>query len=106
VTSVLKYLKIKKNLTSSSGKYHNNHLKGQARILDICQQEKATGYFNLPGGTSLYESHIFSAQGIDLQFINVKLPPYQQNGAGFFPGLSIIDALMFNEVEKVIDMLS
>lgn len=106
ITGVLNYLGIKKDINSSSGKYYNNQLKGQARVLDICRKENATRYLNLPGGISLYESDKFSSQGIALSFIDAKITPYHQSNANFIPGLSIIDVLMYNEVDNVVEMLA
>ncbi|MDH0513211.1 WbqC family protein [Comamonas terrigena] len=105
ITGVLNYLGIKKDINSSSRKYCNNHLKGQDRVLDICLQENATRYLNLPGGISLYEPEKFSTQGIALSFIDVNMTTYRQHSANFTPGLSIIDVLMHNEIDEVINML-
>ncbi len=47
-----------------------DHLKGQDRILDICERLKADAYINLPGGKDLYHCDAFKEKEIDLQFIN------------------------------------
>jgi hypothetical protein len=74
--------------------YENNHLSGQARILDICKREGATTYINPQGGRTLYDRESFARADIDLRFIVMRPMPYKQRAAGFVPNLSIIDALM------------
>lgn len=78
----------------TSRHYENDHLSGQARVLDIIKREGAATYLNLQGGQLLYDSEIFCNEGIDLRFISMRPLPYKQMVAGFVPYLSIIDALM------------
>lgn len=81
-------------ITTSSRSYANSHLRGQERILDICRQESASEYINLPGGHALYDSVAFSAQGITLRFLVTYPIPHPQRASRFIPNLSIIDTLM------------
>ena len=74
--------------------YNNNDLSGQDRVLDICNREGATTYFNPQGGQTLYDTETFRNAGIDLRFIVMRPLPYKQRAIGFVPYLSIIDALM------------
>ena len=90
------FLGLSCTLVSTSSGYGNAHLNGQARILDICRQEQADIYVNLPGGRSLYDHSAFAAQGIDLRFVDVPQSVYPQLGQPFVPQLSILDVLMFN----------
>lgn len=104
--AVASYLELSTALQPSSVSYNNAHLKGQARILDICQQEGATHYVNPTGGSDLYDAAYFSAAGIDLKFIKPQLPMYPQLGKqDFMPSLSIIDVLMNNSRDAVRAML-
>lgn len=50
-------------------------LKGQDRILAICEKLGATAYLNAPGGRDLYDAEAFAARRIDLSF----LPDYRGN---------------------------
>ena len=50
-------------------------LKGQERILGICELLGAKAYVNAPGGRDLYDPAVFSARGIELSF----LPEFQGN---------------------------
>ncbi len=75
------------------------------RVLQLCIQLGADSYINLPGGAALYDKNIFLKNGIDLKFIKPNLQPYQQLSATFEPALSIIDVMMFNEPEKIKEMV-
>lgn len=79
--------------------YANAHLHGQDRILDICAQEGATTYVNAPGGRDLYDHGRFGEHGVELRFLCPHLVPYEQGGAPFLPGLSIIDVMMYTSPE-------
>jgi hypothetical protein len=45
------------------------NLRGQDRILAICEQVKATEYINSPGGKELYNAIDFADKGISLRFL-------------------------------------
>jgi hypothetical protein len=77
--------------------YGNAERRGADRILDICRLEGAGTYVNAPGGRDLYDAEAFAAQGVALRFLAPELTPYSQFGNPFVPGLSVIDALMFND---------
>lgn len=89
-----------------SGKYGNAHLGGVERVIDICKKERATRYLNLPGGRALYRPETFSREGIELEFVDPNLAPYPRLGAGFEPGLSMLDVLMFNDPASARRLLS
>ena len=71
-------------------------LRGQDKILAICQELGAEHYINLPGGVELYDRHFFDSKGIELTFIQPLHSSYPQFGNEFVPHLSIIDVMMFN----------
>jgi hypothetical protein len=102
---VSEYLKIETEFVESSTKYENSTLKGQERILDICQKENANHYINPIGGMELYNKDTFEQTGVKLNFIQAELQPYQQFNNDFVPGLSIIDVMMFNSVSEISEML-
>jgi hypothetical protein len=100
------YLNLTTRLVKSSTIYSNNHLKAQERILDICRQESASRYINPIGGTELYDKPTFTEAGIELNFIKTNRVEYPQfSRTEFIPWLSILDALMFNDVAAVRTML-
>ena len=88
------FMDINAEFVVTSRCYENDHLSGQARILDICKREGATTYINPQGGQALYDTETFRSAGIDLHFIVMHPLPYIQRAAGFVPYLSIIDTLM------------
>ncbi|MPR36779.1 WbqC family protein [Salmonirosea aquatica] len=99
------YMGIETELVRSSRIYENSSLKGQARILDICNKEGATQYINPIGGQELYGRAHFEAQGIQLNFIKSNPHPYPQFKNAFVPWLSILDVLMFNDMTNTQELL-
>ena len=106
VVAVSRYLGLKTQFVMSSSRYGNAHYVGSDRVLDICQQENATNYYNLPGGKNLYNDEMFHANGITLRFIKPNLGLYRQFSGEFIPGLSIIDVLMFNDRDIARELLT
>lgn len=96
IIATAEHLSLQTKFVWSSKEYVNNELKGQARVIDICKQEAATDYVNLPGGKSLYSPTEFLDNGINLKFVTSELREYDQGVSPFRPGLSVVDALMFN----------
>lgn len=99
-------LGIQTDIVSSSSIYQNTYLKGQERILDICQQEKADHYINPIGGTGLYDKSIFDKAGIQLNFLKSKPLIYSQFKNEFVPWLSIVDIMMFNDIPTIQGILN
>lgn len=75
----------------------DNALRGQDKILAICEELGATHYINVPGGKALYDKEAFASRGMQLSFIQPKPVAYRQFGNEFAPNLSIIDVMMFND---------
>ena len=100
------HLGLRCELVVSSSCYGNAHLKGQARILDICRQESAKVYVNAIGGQSLYDAAAFAAGGMTLQFLHSLPVSYEQGAGVHVPWLSIVDVLMFNSPAEVRDLLA
>lgn len=105
VILVSKYLDLQTEFVMSSSCYKNSHLAGAGRVIEICRNEGADAYYNLPNGEGLYERSMFESNGIDLCFIQPNLIPYLNFSGKFYPGLSIIDVLMFNDKNAVREML-
>jgi hypothetical protein len=105
LVSVKDWLGIGGELVPTASIYANTQLKGQARIVDICRQECASHYVNLPGGRDLYDQATFAAQGIALQFIQPQPVVYAQKAPAFVPWLSILDVMMCNGRRGTADML-
>lgn len=75
----------------------DDSLRGQEKVLAICEALGATHYINMPGGTSLYDRGAFADRDMQLSFIQPKSSSYRQFGNEFVANLSIIDVMMFND---------
>jgi hypothetical protein len=101
ILNVCDYLSIKPQFVSSSAIYENNYLSSQNRVIDICLREKATTYINAKGGMALYSKDDFEIKKLELKFISSDPISYSQSGENFVPWLSIIDVIMFNDIETI-----
>lgn len=101
------YMKISTELVLSSSLNKENSLKGEDKILHICKLMEAKEYYNAMGGWDLYHRDRFKEAGIDLHFLktndNIK---YKQFNNEFVSNLSVIDVMMFNDVEQIQYMLT
>jgi hypothetical protein len=102
---VCAYLGLNPHWHISSELSKDNELRGQDKILAICEELGATHYINMPGGKSLYDQRSFTSRGLELSFIEPRPMSYRQFGNEFVPNLSIIDVLMFNDREKSMKLL-
>ncbi len=106
IQKICNYLHISTHLIPSSTIYENSHLKSQNRIIDICLKENADHYINPIGGIELYSKESFLNHGIRLNFLSSELITYRQFKDKFVPHLSILDIIMFNDVETIHNFLS
>ncbi len=101
IIKVAQYLDLDTEFQISSETYLNTQLSGQDRVLDICKNENALTYVNPVGGMELYSKNTFKAKNIDLFFIKANKFVYKQFSDEFIPFLSIIDVLMFNDIDEI-----
>jgi hypothetical protein len=94
---ICEYLGLDPTWVVSSDLYKDNNLRGQDKIIAICDELGAKQYVNLPGGRSLYDNKKFEEKGVKLLFIEPGDVEYRQSSTNFIPNLSIIDVLMFND---------
>lgn len=74
--------------------------------LNICKAiDGTTEYWNPIGGTSFFDKTKYEKAGLNIQFQQMNLEPYDQNRETFEAGLSIIDVMMFNSPEEINKML-
>lgn len=110
VTNSLKatnrYLGINVPIIFSSEIEKDTFLKGDDKIIDICKRLKASTYINAIGGKELYSKQKFVENGLILKFIKSNPIIYPQFTNIFVPWLSIIDIMMFNDIEQVHSMLN
>lgn len=106
IKSVCQYLGIQTELILSSAIPKANELKGQDKVLSICEALNAATYINSSGGRQLYSREVFSERGISLQFLDSLPLTYKQFSHECVPGLSIIDVMMFNAPDVITNYLS
>ena len=104
VRKVMEYLGLPFSWSYSSY-YQVADIKGAAKIINLCEQEKATHYLNPIGGTSLYSEMSFQARGMDLSFIRTNPISYSHLNGVNTEGLSILDVLLFNSIDETRDLL-
>jgi hypothetical protein len=103
---ICNYLEIKTPCYLSSELNKNNGLRGQDRVIDICNTFKAETYINLIGGKTLYSQNIFKQNNISLFFLETKNISYESKRKHNIPNLSIIDVMMFSSKEKIKEYLN
>ena len=101
IVKTCEYLSITTEIKISSDIAIDHDLKGQDKVLALCEAVGASTYVNAIGGMELYSKETFRESGIELKFIKSKPFNYPQYGGAFVPWLSIIDVLMFNSVDTV-----
>ena len=74
--------------------------------LEISSVMDAEEYVNPPGGYSIFDENEFLAKNIKLRFLKPNLKPYVQRRGYFVPGLSIIDVMMWNDKDRIHQMLT
>lgn len=103
IRCVCNRLGIATQIRISSALAIDHALKKQDKVLALCRALGTDTYVNAIGGQELYSREDFLHQGLELKFLRSKPYEYPQFGGAFVPFLSIIDALMFNPLERVRD---
>jgi len=101
ISKSCEHLGITTEIRVSSEVTIDHGLRGQDKVLALCEAVGANQYINPIGGQELYSKDAFKAHGIELQFIKSKPFEYQQFDNELVPWLSIVDVLMFNSVDAV-----
>lgn len=73
--------------------------------IEVSKALNATTYINAIGGEEFYSHQKFQENDINIHFIQPNLTPYKQFHHTFIPGLSILDVLMFNNINEIKEML-
>lgn len=76
------------------------------RLISMIKAKNYSSYINPAGGSQLYDKDYFAQQNLELWFLRSKPIEYPQFKHEFVPWLSIIDVLMFNDVETVKQFLN
>lgn len=69
------------------------------------ENEGIDTFSNAPGGKAFYDVKKYTDNGLNIEFLQNNLKPYDQKLGRFEPGLSIIDVMMFNSVDEVNSMI-
>lgn len=96
-----KLLNIQTELIKSSDLQIDHTFRSQEKVITICKSLGASTYINSIGGTSLYDTKQFKNSGLELKFIQSRPQEYYQLNCNFVPWLSIIDILMFNDLDSI-----
>ena len=99
------YMGIKTEFIYASNIKKNEGASAQDRIIEIVTTLGGDHYINPINGQSLYKRDEFKEQGLELSFLRTKEIEYKQFGQVFVNYLSIIDFLVFNNVEQCQMML-
>lgn len=73
--------------------------------LNISKALDANEYYNPPGGSDFFNKEKYERNNISLKFLKLNLKEYDQRRETFEPGLSIIDVMMFNPIERIREFL-
>jgi hypothetical protein len=73
--------------------------------LYICNALGASTYLNPPGAIEIFDKNKYDKAGVELNFLKVKIIPYNQRRPHFEQSLSIIDVMMFNNRKEINNML-
>lgn len=101
IQAVCEYLGIERQFLYSSDIEHDLTLRGQNKIIGLCEQLGASRYINAIGGKDLYNRSDFLNYNIQLDFIKTDNISYPQLSDEFIGNLSIIDVLMFNNKQSL-----
>jgi hypothetical protein len=102
---VCAHLGIATEIRCSSDVPTDGGLRGQDRVLAICQAVGTGIYVNAIGGVELYSAAAFAERGVELRFLRSNPLVYPQLDEPFVPQLSILDVLMFNPLPRVQDFV-
>ena len=102
IERIMNYLGVETEIYISSQIEKKQTLKGEERIIEICKRINADTYINPCGGRALYNHIHFAREGIELFFLETRDNIiYNQKQEEFVGNLSIIDILMFNDVQTI-----
>jgi hypothetical protein len=101
IRGVCTYLHIDTRVVRASDLKLPRILDKQDRVIQTAKLFDATLYLNPMGGMTLYDQDYFSRQGLALKFMQMDEISYLQYRLPFVSNLSIIDVMMFNDVQRI-----
>lgn len=94
-------LDIRTDIIVSSTIKIDKKLKSAERVIATCKACNDNDYVNPIGGMKLYDKNDFLNHGVKLSFLKTGDISYKQFNNDFIPSLSILDILMFNDIETI-----
>ena len=74
--------------------------------IEVSKALNATTYINAIGGIEFYNEQKYAENNLEIRFIKPNLKSYKQYDDPFIPNLSIIDVMMFNDLDEIKMMLN
>lgn len=102
---VLDHVDLSRPIERASDLGVSTDLRGEERIIAICERVGTNTYINASGGRELYNEQHFHQKGMELRFMNTGAIEYDQGGTPFVPNLSMIDVLVWNTPERVRELM-
>jgi hypothetical protein len=102
---VAQRLELDTELLIASEVGNTKDLRGQDRVISLCQKLGTKQYLNPIGGAGLYDSASFREAGIELAFNSGITKSYDQMRKQFIPNLSVLDSLMFDGITNVTQII-
>jgi len=106
IKTINDYLMIDTKIIISSSLDMDHSLKSEERVIETCKTLDADNYINPIGGLELYSKDRFNDAGINLTFLKTSDFIYNQFENIFIPYLSILDVMMFNDCDRIHEMLN
>lgn len=104
--SICSYLGIGTHFVNSSELGLKPDMDKQDRVITTAKLFNSKICINPIGGIKLYDVAYFLDHQLTLKFHRMNDIVYSQGGKEFFPSLSVIDVMMFNDVSTIRDMLA
>lgn len=105
IKSICEYLGIRTPLVTASGLGLKKEMDRQDRVIATARLFNSAVCINPIGGIELYDVSYFCDHQVTLKFHRMDDIVYSQGKNQFVPSLSVIDVMMFNEIDDIRDML-
>lgn len=90
---------------SSECSPHSQGMGKSERLISISKEQGYKNYINVIWGQHIHNKEFFESNGINLIYLESLPVIYKQFNNHFIPNLSIIDVLMFNDINAIKDFL-
>ncbi len=102
ITEILNFIELEKGIIFSSDFDYDRNTNKENKLVSITRNLQANTLVFPPGSRDLYSETFFIKKDINTEVIIPNLSKYKQFKKNeFTPGLSIVDVLMFNDIEEV-----